>query len=336
MLFFYKCSNLRMKNLSRTNAVAVLLFYLGSICMPILSQVNNCYDANGQPTRCEPPRQSFSFGIQPRTNSTCGTPPSSFCFRTVNGSIISSICNGVCNASNPSLAHPSNLMTDSNDGTWWQSENNRNPGTSVMIEVSFGTLVEISVIAFKFISPTPSAFYIEKSTDFGLAYQPFHYFGISCNDKYMIDPNMILSFNTETTPLCQPISTPQEPGQIEFFPMNGRPSANDSVPGFSENLYNFTTASDIRIVLDDHFIIDNLDARDPGYYYAIEDLNVAGNCQCHGHASACTRDPDTGHFQCLCQHNTSGTFCERCRDLFNDIPWQRADGNERFECKGKK
>lgn len=254
----------------------------------------------------------------------------------MNGSIISSICNGVCNASKPSLAHPPNLMTDSNDETWWQSENNRDPGTSVMIELSFGTLVEISVIAFKFMSPTPSAFYIEKSTDFGLTYQPFHYFGVSCNDKYMIDPNMILSFITETTPLCQPISTPQEPGQIEFFPMNGRPSANDSVPGFSESLYNFTTASDIRIVLDDHFIIDNLDARDPGYYYAIEDLNVAGSCQCHGHASACTRDPDTGQFQCSCQHNTSGTFCERCRDLFNDIPWQRADGNERFECKGKR
>ena len=324
-----------MKQLHRTNAFALVLLILGNTGLPSQSQeAANCYDANGQPTRCEPLEQSFSLGQLPRVNSTCGTPPNSFCFRTVNLATVSSNCTGVCDASDPSNAHPPNLMTD-NDESWWQSQNSLDPQTSVMIELSLGTTVEISSIALVFVSLQPSAFYIEKSTDEGITYQPFHYFGTSCSEQYMIDADAILVFDNETAALCQPISTPPEPGLIRFAPTARRPSANDSIPGFSENLYSFLTASDIRIILDEHFVIGNLDADDPGYYYAIEDLNVIGSCQCHGHASTCAIDSQTGQYQCACQHNTTGTFCERCRDFYQDVPWQRADGNEPFECKCK-
>lgn len=325
-----------MKQLRRSNTFALALLIFGSIGLPSQTQeAANCYDANGQPTRCEPLEQSFSFGQIPRVNSTCGTPSHSFCFRTVSLGIISNNCTGVCDASDPSNAHPPNLMTDSSNESWWQSENSLDPQTSVMIELSLGTMVEISFIALRFRSLKPSAFYIEKSTDTGSNYQPFHYFSTSCNEQYMIEPDATLSFNNETAALCQPINIPPEPGLIRFVPTTRRPSANDSIPGFSENLYSFLTASDIRIILDEHFIIDNLEADDPGYYYAIEDLNVVGSCQCHGHASTCAINPQTGQYQCACQHNTTGNFCEQCREFYYDVPWQRADGNEPFECKCK-
>ena len=291
---------------------------------------NECYNGIGEPTRCEPLRQSFSLGQVPIVNSTCGSPPNEFCFRRVSLGTILSDCTGVCDSDDPENANPPSHMTDFllNEQSRWQSENNVN---IVVIELSLQTMVEISVIAFNFFSLKPDGFYIEKSIDYGETYEIVHYLATSCLDRYMIDPELTLDIQNETSLLCQSIGIPPVPGQISFFPTLGRPSANDSISGYSEELYNFITATNIRVVLDGHYIIDQ-PPEDPGFYYAITDLNVIGTCQCHGHASSCVIV--TGDYQCQCQHNTTGTFCERCADFYNDIPWQRSDGREPFECRG--
>ena len=296
---------------------------------------DECYNSIGEPTRCVPITQSFSLGQQPTVNSTCGTPPSEFCLRRLTIRGLESDCSQICDASDPANAHPPNLMTDFLlvQESWWQSENNQE---IVVIELSLQTMVEITVIRFGFVSFKPDAFYIQKSTDYGSTYTPFHFFSTSCIDKYIIDPELNLEIDNETTVLCQPIDVPPDPGQISFFPALGRPSANDTTPGLSEELYTFVTATDIRVVLDGFFVIDDLPSEDPGdYFYAIEDLNVVGGCQCNGHASSCNINPDSAEYQCDCQHNTAGTFCERCTDFYQDVPWQIADGREPFECKRK-
>lgn len=304
----------------------------------VLPATTYCYDGSGQPTRCEPPRDSFSLDIIPQVNSTCGDPPTMFCFRHIDllRQTFSSDCTGVCNASDSTLSHPPELMTDFllNEQSWWQSHNSIDPQQVVTIDLALGTMVEISVVAFNFISPLPQNFYVLKSDDFGETYAPFHYLSSSCLNTYGIDPDQVLTLDNETSILCQAIPYPPTPGQISFFPPLGRPSTNDSVPGYSEELYNFITATNIRIVLVENYPIGNRAVEDFGYYYAIEDLSVIGSCQCHGHASSCTRDPLTGMYQCECQHNTTGIFCESCADLYQDIPWQRADGNGPFECQG--
>ncbi len=297
-------------------------------------QVNgDCYHNNVEPIRCIPKVQSFSLLQEPTVNSTCGVPPNEYCLRQQTFLGVESNCGLKCDANDSTNAHPAALMTDFllNDESWWQSEDNVE---RVRIGLSLSTLVEITVVAFNFVSFKPTAFYLEKSLDFGMTFEPFHYFAQSCIETYRIDPDMDLDLQNETTAICQEIDE-QAPGQISFFPTLGRPSANDSIPGFSEELYKFITVTDIRVTLEGHFRIPNLPSQDDGdYYYAIEDLNVVGGCQCFGHASSCIIDPDTNAYRCVCEHNTDGTFCDRCAPFYQDIPWQRADGNTPFECKG--
>ena len=86
------------------------------------------------------------------------------------------------------------------------------------------------------------------------------------------------------------------------------------------------------VTLMENVPINNRPTEDFGYYYAIEDLSIIGRRQCHGHASSCSRNPQTGLYQCGCEHNTIGTFCERCAEQFQGIPWQRANESGHFEC----
>lgn len=39
--------------------------------------------------------------------------------------------------------------------------------------------------------------------------------------------------------------------------------------------------------------------------------------------------------QCDCQHNTAGVNCERCADLYNDLPWRPAEERDTHTCKRK-
>ena len=315
------------------------LLVLAIACKNVLTQeyVNGeCY-ISGIPTRCEPVRMSFSLGQSANASSTCGAVPTPFCVRSVSLGRISSDCSGdnVCDANDPANAHPATYLTDFPLlDMWWQSENSLTIDNEVVIDIPLLTLAEIEVISIDFKTIKAAGFRLEKSTDFGQTYQPFHYFAISCENLFGIDPETELTPSNEATPLCQTIQKPPTPGGISFFPAIDRPSANDSTPGYSETLYRFATATNIRVILDQHHALDLAD-EDPGYYYALEDINVIGSCQCYGHASKCIQNDETGAYECVCSHNTKGKYCDQCQDLYNDVPWRRADGNNSFECKSE-
>lgn len=327
-----------MRTLPSVTFIAVLLMVaVIAVTGQELDSTVQCYSDSGRATRCEPPLNSFSFNRSPQTNSTCGFPPTGFCSRSVVNGIVSSDCSEVCDGNNPLNAHPPEQMTDFllNDQSWWQSENSPDNIHVVVIDLALETHVEISVVTFDFASLKPNSFYILRSNDFGETYFPFHYFATSCNGIYGIDPDQTLELSNETTILCQFIDLPVNPGQISFFPRLGRPSANDSVPGYSEKLYNFITATNIRVVLAQHYPIPNIASDEFGYHYGINDLNIVGSCQCYGHASVCQINFETGLYECICQHNTSGRFCESCLDFYQDVPWRRANGLGEFECRGE-
>ncbi len=300
---------------------------------------SECYDVNGLSSRCEPRSQSFSFGLIPEVNSTCGSPPTEFCSRQYNIFLgtVTSTCSDVCDASSSVNSHPPLSMTDFllNAESWWQSENSLDTQDIVVIDLALQTLVQVEVIRFSFVSFMPKSFYILKSDDFGQTYSPYHYFAVSCIDTFGVEPDQMLDLANETTVLCQSIDLPPLPGAKSFFPRLGRPSANDSIPGYSSMLFDFLAATNIRVVLAEHFPLSDLAVDDFGYYYAISDLNVVGSCQCNGHASNCLKTPISLEYECDCQHNTAGLFCERCADMYQDRPWQRANGNGEIECQSK-
>ncbi|CAH2277759.1 netrin-4 isoform X2 [Pelobates cultripes] len=73
-------------------------------------------------------------------------------------------------------------------------------------------------------------------------------------------------------------------------------------------------------------------------HYAVYDFIVKGSCFCNGHADHCvpiegvrqartTSKVQVVYGKCICKHNTSGPNCERCAPLYNDQPWQPANGN---------
>ena len=322
-------------------AIRVLLPILALVSGNALSQddyVNGeCY-VNDVPARCEPIRMSFSLYQEATASSTCGEPATPFCARSVSLGRISSDCSEgeVCDANDPNNAHGAMYLTDFplNEMSWWQSENSVTTDERVVIDIPLLTLAEIAFISINFHSIKAAAFHLERSTDYGNFYYPYHYLAISCEDQFGIIPEAELTPVNETSALCQTIPQPPTPGTITFFPAIDRPSANDSTPGYSELLYQYITATNIRLILDQHYPLE-LGENDPGYYYALDDINVIGSCQCYGHASQCTVNSQTGAYECVCSHNTGGSYCERCQEFYNDVPWQRADGNGPFECKSE-
>ena len=316
----------------------IWLIYVCLLLSSCYSQETNdfssCYTNDGVPKRCEPTAETFSYQKIPYVNSTCGNPPVDFCIRDYRlslGTLVNVQCGFQCNSTS---SHPPQLMTDfypQLPKTWWQSESGILRPDTVVIRIALNTSVQVQTVLFRFISLKPDAFYIRKSTDFAVSYEPFHYFATDCAAQYAINPQADLSIDNETTILCQRIINPA-PGQISFVVSLDRPSSNDSVPGFSEALYAFATATDIEVVLDGHYMINGLNSLD--YYYAIEELSVVGKCQCNGHASECISEPVTDERQCVCQHNTAGNNCERCADLYVDVPWKISNGGAPFECIG--
>ncbi len=295
------------------------------------NEFESCYDSENRPQRCEPLPATFSLNQLPIVNSTCGTPPNTFCKATYSissASITNEECELTCDATNPDNSHGPEKMTDFSDGvTWWQSENGIHTPQTVSIQIDLETHVQVESILIDYKSFKPNGSYILRSEDNGNSFEPFNYFAFDCLNKYMIDPNL----QAETQTLCQEFTNPA-PGQVIFVPTLNRPSGNDSAPGFSKTFYEFSTATNIRLILDGHYMSDTLN--ESYYYYAIEDLSIVGKCQCNGHANTCTKETND-EWICGCQHNTAGAMCETCQDLYNDLKWDVAIGTQPFECKSK-
>uniref|UniRef100_A0A8C8RBX0 Laminin subunit alpha-5 n=1 Tax=Pelusios castaneus TaxID=367368 RepID=A0A8C8RBX0_9SAUR len=253
----------------------------------------------------------------------------------------------ICTSAISNKAHP---ITNAIDGTerWWQSPplSRGLEFNQVNVTLDLGQLFHVAYVLIKFAnSPRPDLWVLERSTDFGLTYEPWQYFASSkrdCIEKF--SPNTVERISKDDDAICTTEYSrivPLENGEIVVSLVNGRPGAMNF--SYSPLLRNFTKATNIRLrFLQTNTLLGHLMGkalRDPTvtrrYYYSIKDISIGGRCVCHGHADVCdARDPtDPYRLHCDCQHNTCGGSCDRCCPGFNQLPWKPATTDSANECQ---
>uniref|UniRef100_A0A663MV19 Laminin subunit alpha 5 n=1 Tax=Athene cunicularia TaxID=194338 RepID=A0A663MV19_ATHCN len=253
----------------------------------------------------------------------------------------------ICSSANSNKAHP---ITNAIDGTerWWQSPplSRGLEFNQVNVTLDLGQLFHVAYVLIKFAnSPRPDLWVLERSTDFGLTYEPWQYFASSkrdCIEKFGLQT--VDRITKDDHAICTTEYSrivPLENGEIVVSLVNGRPGAMNF--SYSPLLRNFTKATNIRLrFLQTNTLLGHLMGkalRDPTvtrrYYYSIKDISIGGRCVCHGHADVCdAKDPnDPYRLQCDCQHNTCGGSCDRCCPGFNQFPWKPATADSANECQ---
>ncbi|KAM6455807.1 laminin subunit alpha-5 isoform 2-T2 [Liasis olivaceus] len=320
-------------------------------------------DVNGY--SLHPPYFNLAEGTKISATATCGeedagakSPPRSvedlYC-KLVGGPVAGGEPNqtiqgqycDICSSANSNKAHP---ITNAIDGTerWWQSPplSRRLEFNEVNVTLDLGQLFHVAYVLIKFAnSPRPDLWVLERSTDFGLTYDPWQYFASSrrdCIEKFGLKSSEKITKDDDvicTTEYSRIV--PLENGEIVVSLVNGRPGAMNF--SYSPLLRNFTKATNIRLrFLRTNTLLGHLMGkalRDPTvtrrYYYSIKDISIGGRCVCHGHADVCdAKDPaDPYRLQCDCQHNTCGGSCDHCCPGFNQLPWKPATTDSANECE---
>ncbi|XP_033103359.1 laminin subunit beta-1-like [Anneissia japonica] len=275
-------------------------------------------------------------------NATCGysSDPQRRIFCTLNLEIE---C-GSCDATMDSLAHPPENIYDEpsqdlSQVTWWQSISWYDYPVPLHLNVTLEfnhTYLLNSDIMIVFQSGRPQMMVLEKSSDYGLTWEPYQYYAQDCSEF-----GMIAKENTEIETPTEVICSEQYSGELPYsngqiiFPMQARLGllTNSPLPGdiyaayeLNTDLQEFQRITDLRIRLlypatnglewtaQPYYLLQ--------YYYAISNVEAFVICDCNLHGQFCEEDADNV-VSCVCNHNTMGYNCEICQPLYNNRPWQR-------------
>ena len=222
---------------------------------------------------------------------------------------------------------------------WWQAENGVE---KVSVQLDLESEFHFTHLMIIFQTFRPAAMVIERSKDFGKTWEIYQYFAHDCGASFPGIPTE--SRRSLSDVVCTTQYSQVEPssfGEVIFrvLPPN-IPVENPYAP----DVQNLLKLTNLRLNFTKlHTLGDNLLDERPEikekYYYAISKMIVRGKCSCYGHASRCIPEPGQPNVplmvygKCECTHHTKGQNCEECEDLYNDLEWKPAVGDEINACK---
>ncbi|XP_028827550.1 netrin-G2 isoform X8 [Denticeps clupeoides] len=288
--------------------------------------------------KAAPMKEYMRIRVEP-PGITCGNPPERFC--TLENPYL---CSDECDASNPDLAHPPQLMADRERGgliTYWQTITwSRFPRPlQANITLSWNKTLELTDdIQITFEYGRPTVMVLEKSLNYGRSWQPYQYYADDCMEVFGMQPKQIRSLTpTNTTSvICterysrwvgaksEKVVRFEVRPRFEVF-AGPRMSSMDGLYTRMENmkgLRDFFTFTNLRLRLLRPALGGTYVQRDNllKYFYAISNIEVPARCKCNLHASQCVFVD--GNLQCVCEHNTAGQDCQRCKKGFKARTWK--------------
>uniref|UniRef100_A0A8C1EQU2 Vav 3 guanine nucleotide exchange factor b n=1 Tax=Cyprinus carpio carpio TaxID=630221 RepID=A0A8C1EQU2_CYPCA len=228
-------------------------------------------------------------------NITCGDPPEMYCALEN-----PYMCNNECDADTEELAHPPELMFDSegrNPTTFWQSTSWKKypKPLQVNITLSWNKTIELTDdIVLTFESGRPEQLVLEKSLDYGRTWQPYQFYASDCLDAFTMEPKAVhqLTPSTMLEIICtEAYSTGyvwKYDKTVRFeikdrFALLAGPRLHNMASLYGQldttkNLRDFFTLTDLRIRLlrpatGATMVDENNLSR---YFYAISDIKVQG------------------------------------------------------------
>ncbi|MGH0121600.1 UNVERIFIED_CONTAM: hypothetical protein FKN15_006577 [Acipenser sinensis] len=296
---------------------------------------------------CNPRMGNLALGRNLLTESVCGHNSTElYCSYTENAdrSCRPPKC-GKCNAAHHQHSHLPAAMTDSSfrfPNTWWQSAEGVQRET---IQLDLGAEFYFTHMIMVFKSPRPAAMLLERSQDFGKTWRPCKYYATNCNETFGLGDDTEQHGALCTTKYSG--AFPCTRGEVIYRALSPLRSAVDPYSAESQDQLKVTN---IRVQLLKRQQCPCL-GKDPATkpqhlaHYAVYHFIVKGSCFCNGHAEHCVtvdgyrsvreRTHHMVHGKCICKHNTAGDHCQLCTPLYNDQPWQPADGTTGapHECK---
>ncbi|XP_042156287.1 netrin-4 [Oncorhynchus tshawytscha] len=243
---------------------------------------------------------------------------------------------GECNAALPLQAHLAAAMADSSfrhPNTWWQSSGEVESET-LQLDLEAEFIFTHLIMVFR--SPRPTAMTLERSQDFGQTWKILQYYARNCSATFGMKEGKAVLDRAPCTSKYS-VAYPCTRGEVIYRALPQWESLDPYGVAGQEQL----RVTNVRIRLLERQSCP-CQAKDPTVgapltqHFAIYDLIVKGSCFCHGHAEQCVPAPGyrpvrdrtnhVVHGKCVCSHNTAGVHCERCAPLYNDRPWQPADG----------
>ncbi|XP_068459754.1 netrin-4-like [Clinocottus analis] len=290
---------------------------------------------------CNPRMGNLAQGRLLSTQSVCGSNLSEpYCvFRETASprskeSCPAAKCNK-CNSASPVQAHPPSSMSDSSfryPHTWWQSaEGVKEELLQLDLETEF--LLTHLILVFR--SPRPAAMVLERSQDRGRTWKALRYFAGDCEELFGLAEGSPVGGATCTSKYSG--ASPCTRGEVIYRALSPWNSVDPYGPAAQDQL--MITNLRVRLLQRQQCPCQAKHPEAAGLptdHYAIYDFIVKGSCLCNGHADHCVpaggyrpgqqKTSNMVHGKCVCRHNTGGEHCERCAPLYNDQPWQAANG----------